>query len=68
MGRFTLSPSTRQTDCGQFAASLSIRSGRGSATSDRIFRFIPLFSTAQAAAQYALTQGLGYLRQPAIPA
>jgi hypothetical protein len=68
VGRFVLSPVARQTDCGQYAASLSIRSGQGSGTHDRVFRFIPLFSTPQAAAQYALAQGMGYLRQPALPA
>lgn len=68
VGRFVLSPITRQTDSGQFAASLSIRSGHGSSTHDRVFRFIPLFATAQAAARFALEQGLSYLRQPALPA
>lgn len=68
VGRFVLSPITRQTDNGQFAASLSIRSGQGSASHDRVFRFIPLFASAQAAALYALDQGLSYLRQPALPA
>lgn len=68
VGRFVLSPITRQTDSGQFAASLSIRSGHGSASHDRVFRFTPLFTSAQAAARYALEQGLSYLRQPALPA
>lgn len=68
VGRFVLSPITRQTDSGQFEASLSIRSGQGSASHDRVFRFIPLFTTAQAAALYALDQGLSFLRQPALPA
>lgn len=68
VGRFVLSPITRQTDSGQFEASLSIRSGQGSASHDRVFRFIPLFATAQAAALYALDQGLSFLRQPALPA
>jgi hypothetical protein len=57
-----LSPITRQTDLGQYTASLSIRSGRGSATHDRVFRFIPIFPTDQAAAHYALHQGLNYIR------
>ena len=68
VGRFVLSPITRQTDSGEFAASLSIRSGRGATSHDRVFRFIPLFATAQAAANYAIDQGLSYLRQPALPA
>lgn len=68
VGRFLLSPLARQTDGGQYTASLSIRSGHGSATHDRVFRFAPLFSTPQAAARFALAQGLSYLRQSALPA
>ena len=68
MGRFVLSPITRQTPSGQFDASLSIRSGHGSGTHDRVYRFIPLFDSPQDAATYALNQGRHYLRQPALPA
>ncbi len=68
VGRFVLSPITRQTANGQFAASLSIRSGQGSSTHDRVYRFMPLFDSAQAAAHYALSQGRTYLRQPTLPA
>jgi hypothetical protein len=68
VGRFVLSPITRQTDGGQFLASLSIRSGNGAATHDRVYRFAPLFPSAQAAARYALDQGLSFLRLPALPA
>jgi hypothetical protein len=68
VGRFLLSPITRQIDGGQFSASLSIRSGHGSTTHDRVFRFTPLFASSHAAARYAMRQGLGYLRQPALPA
>ena len=68
VGKFLLSPSTQQNTDGQFAASLSIRSGRGSGTHDRVYRFVPVFPTAQAALQYALDQGMGYLRRPGLPA
>lgn len=68
MGRFVLSPITRQTDNGRYAASLSIRSGQGSGTHDRVFRFIPLFDSPQAAVHYALDQGRSFLRQSAMPA
>jgi hypothetical protein len=68
VGRFLISPITRQTESGQYTASLSIRSGQGSSTHDRVFRFLPLFASAQAAAHYALGQGLNLLRQPALPA
>lgn len=68
VGKFLLSPLSKQTPSGQYAASLSIRSGRGSGTHDRVFRFIPVFPTPQAAMQYALEQGLGYLRLSGLPA
>lgn len=68
MGRYVLSSMTQRTDTGHFAAALSIRSGTGSASHDRVFRFTPLFSTHRAASRYAMAQGLEYLRQPALPA
>lgn len=67
VGRFTLSTTSRKTACGHFTASLSIRSGSGSGTQDRVFRFLPLFSTAQAALDFALDQGMGYLRPAGQP-
>jgi hypothetical protein len=60
IGRYTLTPLTRKTDCGRFLAALSIRSGRGAATHDRVYRFIPLFATSLDAARYGLEQGLEY--------
>lgn len=68
MGRFELSPMSRRTECGHYAASLSIRSGRGSGTHDRVYRFTPLFRSAGAAARYALAQGQEMLTQAALPA
>ncbi len=68
VGRFLLSPLTRATDCGRFAASLSIRSGQGQGTHDRIFRFTPLFASAPAAARYALEQGMDFVSQACLPA
>jgi hypothetical protein len=67
VGRFVLSPITRQTANGRFSAALSIRSGQGSATHDRVYRFVPLFDSAQAAAHYAMDQGQSCLRQAALP-
>lgn len=68
VGRFLLSPTIKQTACGQYAASLSIRSGRGSGTHDRVFRFNVVFPTPQAGLQFALEQGEGYLRRSSLPA
>ena len=57
VGKFLVSPFAHMTELGDFAASLSIRSGRGSATHDRVFRFVPRFPTHDGAVQYAATQG-----------
>lgn len=56
-GKFLLSPYTRITDSGDYEASLSIRSGRGSSTHDRVFRFLPRFTSHQCAWDYAAHQG-----------
>ena len=45
--------------------SVSIRTGRGSATHDRVMRFTPLFDTPQAALRYATDQGLAWIGAPA---
>jgi len=68
VGRFLLSPLTRNTDCGHVAASLSIRSGKGAGTHDRVFRFTPLFRSHRDAATYALQQGMDFLGRSALPA
>lgn len=46
---------------------MSIRSGRGSATHDRVLRFVPMFDTAAEAARYAATQGLAWIARAALP-
>ena len=66
VGKFLVSPLARFTEAGDYAASLSIRSGRGTGTLDRVFRFLPRFACRQDALQYALTQSTGLL--PAQPA
>lgn len=63
VGRFLLTPLIRKTDCGRHRASLSIRSGEGAASHDRVLRFVPLFTSMQAAARYALKYGTQYVRQ-----
>lgn len=58
VGKFLVTPMTRQTECGQFAASVSIRRGMH----DRVFRLIPRFNSAALAARYALAQGRHFVR------
>ena len=57
LGRYRVSPLARRLDCGAYAASVSICSGRGQGTSDRVVRFVPHFPTADGALHYALAQG-----------
>ena len=61
VGKYLVSPLTRRTDHGEFAASVSIRSGRGSGTHDRVFRFVPHFPTRAGARRYAVAEGLRWL-------
>ena len=68
VGRYLLAPVTRRTDGGRYTATLSIRSGSGSSSHDRVFRFTPTFRSAGAAARYALAQGMEMVAQPMLPA
>lgn len=53
VGKFLVTPLTKQTDRGDYAASVSIRRG----AHDRVFRFIPRFQSAVLAVHYAATEG-----------
>ncbi|HEV8689866.1 MAG TPA: hypothetical protein VGQ91_06200 [Ideonella sp.] len=64
VGKYLVSPLTRLTDAGQYTASVSIRSGQGSNTHDRVFRFLPSFATRESARRYATEQGMNWLQQP----
>jgi hypothetical protein len=66
VGKYLVSPLTRLTDAGQYAASLSIRSGSGTSTHDRVFRFVPQFDTRAGARRYAIEQGMTWLREPGL--
>lgn len=68
VGKYQLTPSAEITTSGSYTASLSIRSGCGTGTHDRVFRFLPRFGTAAAAKHYAIEQGKSYVQQPALPA
>lgn len=63
VGKYLVSPLIRHQDDGNFAASVSIRSGRGSGMHDRVMRFTPRFASHSAAARYAVAQGLGWVRE-----
>lgn len=63
VGKYLVSPSTHTTDTGLYTASVSIRSGRGSGTHDRIYRFIPEFVQRDCALRYAVNEGHRWLAQ-----
>jgi hypothetical protein len=65
VGKYRVSPLARQLDGGGYAASVSIRSGRGSETHDRVLRFSALFDTAATAISYATEHALGWIRERA---
>ena len=61
VGKYLISPLTRPLANGWFACSVSIRSGSGSATTDRVVRLTRLFRDAIAAAEYAIAEGLQWI-------
>lgn len=62
VGKYLVSPLVKTQDDGHFAASVSIRSGQGSGTTDRVIRFTPRFRSHAAAVRYATDQGLRWVR------
>lgn len=61
VGKYLISPLTRALDNGWIACSVSIRSGSGSATTDRVVRLTRLFRDRVAAVEYALAEGLQWV-------
>ncbi|MFN3810865.1 MAG: hypothetical protein ACK4S6_09625 [Roseateles asaccharophilus] len=47
---------------GGFSAAVSIRSGRGMASHDRVMRFVPRFDSQGAALRYAKAEGLAWVQ------
>ena len=62
VGRFLVSPMSKPHADGGFAAAVSIRSGRGMASIDRVMRFVPAFETRRAAVRYAENEGTAWAR------
>ena len=63
VGKYLVSPIATRHSEGLFAASVSIRSGRGSATHDRVLRFTALFESAAAALHYATEYAMGWIQE-----
>jgi hypothetical protein len=68
VGKYLVSPLAKQQGEGCYAASVSIRSGRGSGTHDRILRFSGLFDSAAAAVHYATEHARRWIHESASPA
>jgi hypothetical protein len=64
IGRFLVSPLIKAAGNGWFATSVSIRSGSGSATTDRVLRLTRLFLCAQEAASYAHAEAINWIGAP----
>jgi hypothetical protein len=63
VGKYLVSPLVTRTDAGRYAASVSIRSGQGSATHHRVLRFVPRFDTRDGARRYAVDHGIAWLQR-----
>lgn len=67
VGKYLVSPLAKPQGEGRYAASVSIRSGRGSATHDRVLRFSRIFDSAAAAMHYATEHALGWIHERSAP-
>lgn len=61
VGKYLISPLIHALEGGWFACSVSIRSGSGSATTDRVLRLTRLFASSLAAADYARGEGVQWV-------
>ena len=64
MGKYLISPLVKAMENGWYASSVSIRSGSGSGTTDRVVRLTKLFQSRLQAADYALQEGLRWIAAP----
>lgn len=65
VGKYRLSSLVRHDPLGVIRASVSIRSGHGSMTHDRVLRLARGFSCADDASRHALDEGLAWIRDTA---
>lgn len=65
VGKFRITPLSRSRGGDQHTALLSIKSGQGSQTHDRVYTFKPDFKTQDSALMYAAAQGRNWLVNPA---
>jgi hypothetical protein len=63
VGKYLVSPLIKILEDGWFASSVSIRSGSGSGTTDRVLRLRQIFGTAEEAAACAHAEALSWIRE-----
>jgi hypothetical protein len=61
VGKYLISPLIKVLENGWFASSVSIRSGSGSGTTDRVLRMTRTFGCADEAAAYAHAEALRWI-------
>lgn len=64
VGKYQIMPLVKPWGDGTYRASVSIRSGRGASSCDRVMRFTGRFESPEAAARYAQEQGILWVQQP----
>lgn len=62
VGKYLVSPLIKPLENGWFASSVSIRSGSGRGTSDRVVRLTRMFLSVPEAAAYAKAEGLRWIQ------
>lgn len=67
VGKFLVSPLIKMLENGWFAASVSIRSGSGSASTDRVLRLTRMFRCAREAAAHAHDEALRWIGDAHLP-
>jgi len=63
MGKYRIAACPRALPSGRFAAQVSVASGHGSASTARVMCFTDEFATHDAAANYAMAQGLDWVQE-----
>ena len=63
IGKYLVSPLSKRTPDARYTASVSIRSGQGRATHDRVLRLLPLFNSSDDALSYALREGMAWVHE-----
>lgn len=67
VGKYLVSPLAKPHGEGRYVASVSIRSGKGSATHDRVMRFSGMFDSAASALHYATEHAMSWIKERSTP-